>query len=120
MELSNITLLGDRILIQLDEHPDHTVTPSGIIQPKWVNIESDGGKPKVKPSNQKHIASGTILKMSLLAAEKVPLVPGDRVYVSPAAVSQSYHFLISRNNLVDDFDGVIAVPHPLIEAKINN
>lgn len=118
MELSNIQLFGDRILLQLDEHPDHTVTPGGVIQPKFVNIESDGGRPKVKASNQKYVSSATVLLISPLASEKIQLSPGDKVYVNQAAVSQSYHFLISRNNLVDEFDGVIAVPHALIEAKI--
>lgn len=118
MELSNIELLGERVLLQLDEHPDHSITPGGVIQPKWVNVESDGGKPKVKPSNQKHVSSATVLLISSQAAEKISLVPGDKVYVNQAAVSQSYHFLISRNNLVDEFDGVIAVPPQLIEAKI--
>lgn len=119
MELSNIELLGERVLLQLDEHPEHTVTPGGVIQPKWINIESDGGKPKVKPSNQKRIASGVVLMISPLAKEKIDLNPGDKVYVNQAAVSQSYHFSISRNNLVADFDGIIAIPPQLIEAKIN-
>lgn len=120
MNLSNISLLGDRVLIQLDEHPEHTVTAVGVVVPKFISIETDGGKPKQKPSNQKYISSGTVIAISHLASEKLPIAVGDKVYVNPQAVSQNYHFLISRNNLVDDFDGVISLPHALIEAKIIN
>lgn len=118
-------LLGDRILIQLDELPDHSVTPLGIHVPHFLNIETDGGRPDVKVSNLKHVPKGTILAMSPLAAKKLEeqassLRPGDKVFVVSSAVSPSYQFFPTRDQIVQDFTGIICVPHSLIEAKLNN
>ncbi len=116
-------LLGDRVLIQLDEIPDHTVTSAGIHVPHFLNIESDGGRPDVKVSNLKHVAKGTIISMSPLASQKLadqqsPLQVGDRVFVVSSAVSPSYQFFPERDKLVQDFTGIICIPFSLIEAKL--
>jgi len=111
----------DKVLIQLDEHPDHTISEDGIYLPKFLNIETDGGKPDIKASNEKYVASGTIIQMSPLAAKKMeenltPIQVGDKVFVSQAAVSQSFHFKRKRDALQYDFDGLILIPYILIEA----
>jgi co-chaperonin GroES (HSP10) len=114
-------LTHDKVLIKLKEHPDHTLTESNIYVPKFVNIESDGGRPLAVPSNEKYVAEGTVIQMSPLAAKKMeesytPLKVGDRVFVSPSAVSQSFHFRTERDAIVYDFDGMILIPYILIEA----
>jgi len=118
-------LLGDRVLIQLDELPDHSVTSSGIHVPHFLNIETDGGRPDVKVSNLKHVAKGTIISISPLASQKLadqqsPLQEGDRIFVVSSAVSPSYQFFPDRDKLDKDFTGIIGVPHPLIEAKLTS
>lgn len=118
LSTSNILLLGDRVLVQLDEIKDFTTTPEGIKIPKFVNVESDGGRPKARILNQKHIPIGTVIAISDFAKEKSSLQVGDRVLVNPKTVSQDYHFLLNREDLVQAFDGVISVPYVLIEAKI--
>ena len=114
-------LLHDKVLIQLDEHPEHTVTESGIFVPKFVSVESDGGRPLEIPSNEKYLASGTVVSIAPLANQKMeenltPLKVGDKVFVSKTAVSQSFHFKEKRDSIVYDFDGLILIPYILIEA----
>ena len=114
----------DKVLIQLDEHADHTLTESGVYLPKFLNIETDGGRPDVRTSNEKYVASGTVvdaspLALSKMADAKTPLSIGDKVFVSQTAVSQSFHFKSKRDALQYDFDGLILVPYILIEAIIN-
>lgn len=120
----NFQLTGDRVLIQLDKHPEHTTTKSGIVTPLFENIESDGGRPMAIASNKKYLHSGTVLDASPYALSKLteystPLQIGDKVYVNAGAVSQSYHFAINRDSLVYDFDGIISIPHTLLEAIIS-
>jgi co-chaperonin GroES (HSP10) len=119
--MDNITLLGDRVLIQLHKLPDHTVSEKGIVMPLFQNIESDGGRPDVKASNLEYLSVGTVLKISALAKQKLadslsPLSEGDTVYLPQVAVSPSYQFFTKRTGLVENFEGIIAVPHTLIEA----
>lgn len=117
----NIELLGDKVLVQLQDHPDHTITAGGILNPLFVNIESDAGRPKAKASNKKYLAKGKVLLISPLAKERIPLLEvGDEVYVAPTTVSQDFHFSLKRASLVEDFDGVISIPSSLVEAKIIN
>lgn len=121
--MSNIELLGDRVLIQLDYHPEHTVTDKGIVVPHFVNVESDGGRPMARPSDRKYLSQGTIMGISKLAASRLqenstPLKEGDRVYVSQSAVSPTFQFFTDRSKIVVEFDGHVCVPHTSIEAKI--
>lgn len=133
MDNFNFTLLGDRVLIKLDEQPTHTVTSSGIVNPLFENYETDGGKLGAKASSRKFLAQGTVVQVSQVAKERMniqndpvetpyvlPAVDkGDRVFVTPNASSQNYMFLTDRSQLVSEWDGYICVPHNLIEAKIN-
>lgn len=123
--MTSHTLLGNRILVQLDPHPDHTTLTSGVIVPDFRNVESDGGRPMAKASNKKHTSTGTVLNLSstaqkLAAEDSNTLQVGDKVLVAESAVSQQYHFALNRENLVRDFDGLISIPYQLIEAKITN
>lgn len=121
---TNFTLIGDRILIKLDEHPDHTTTKEGIIIPQYEVGETASGREMSRLSKNKYLYQGTILAMGPLATSKLqelssPLSPGDRVFVSQAAVSPMFQFFSDRSKLIIDFDGHICIPHNLIEAKYN-
>ena len=121
----NFTLIGDRILIKLDEHPNHTMSPEGIIIPQYEVGETPGGKPMSRLSSNRYLYSGTIIALSPYAQKKLEdisasLRTGDRVLLAQAAVSPMFQFFLDRSKLVIDFDGYICIPHNLIEAKQNN
>ncbi len=121
--MENIELIGDRILVRLDEAKDHTVI-NGIIIPVNTIVESESGKLKTELSKIRHLARGTILNISAHSAKKldelnITLSPNDRVYVSHQAVnSSSYQWKSDRDKLISEFDGIVCVPHLLIEGKI--
>lgn len=121
---TNFSLLGNRVLVRLDEQPSHTTTSTGIIIPEFTPTYTEGGRPKDELSTRTHLYQGTIVQISPLASAKLseegtPLSPGDRVFVSPLAHNSSYQFYSSRDSLTLLFEGLIAIPHNLIEAKIN-
>lgn len=124
MKELNFDLIGDRILIKLDEARDHTVTESGLVIPLQQLAESDGGRVVSEISKQKHLPQGTIMKMGPLAAKKLEEVMadvtvGDKVFISTQVFnSKSYEFSTDRSQLLREFDGYICIPHVLIEAKI--
>lgn len=124
MEKINFDLIGDRILIKLDQALDHTVTESGIVIPLSKLAESDGGRVVTELSKQKHLPQGTVVSIGKQATKKLEelsetLSVGDRVYVSAQVFnSKSYDFAIDRSQLLSDNDGHVCVPHVLIEAKI--
>ena len=122
-----IILVGDRVLIQLKEIQDHTTTEAGLIIPHNQLAETDGGKVTTRPSNQKYYAEGTIIQIANQANDKLmesnkymfALTPGCEVLVSKQALnSDVFHFYTDRSKPVQDFKGVIAIPHTLIEAII--
>lgn len=122
--LTNITLIGDRVLVQLDQLPTHSVNEYGIISPLLKNAETDGGRPKAIPSEREHLAVGTVLALSVTASTKlkelgVIINPGDRVFVAHQATSIQYNFPLDRSLLVQPFTGLISVPHVFIEAKLS-
>lgn len=115
-----ITLLGDRILIQLDEKKDHSISEGGIVIPDTELAETDGGRLTTRLTDKNYLTCGTILLMSEDAKTKLPTInEGDRVYVASHAVNPSNHFYIKREQLINQFAGIICIPHLLIEAKIN-
>lgn len=118
-----MVLLGNRVLIKLDDHPTHTVTPGNITVPHFVNMETDGGRVKASVSDLKYLSQGTIVDISAEAVEStakygVTLGKGDRVLVSSNAVSPSYQFIQDRSRIIAQFDGHILIPPQLIEAKL--
>ena len=121
---NNIQLIGDRIVIRLDEAVDHTVR-NGIIIPVNTEVDSETGKIKTQLSRVRHLAKGTVLNISEHSKEKllnlgVTLNVNDRVYVSHQVVnSASYQWKNERDQLISEFDGVVCIPHGLVEAKIN-
>lgn len=124
--ISNLSLIGDRILIVLDEALEHTKLDSGLIIPLNTIVEKDSGRLGTELSKRKHLTKGTILSLSPTSEAKLkelesPLKVGDRVYVNEMILktTSSYQFFINRDKLVQDFDGVVCIPHVLIEAKIN-
>lgn len=117
-------LTHDKVLIQLDKHSDHTTTPSGLFNPKFLNIETDGGRPDIKLSNESYVAQGTVIDMSPYAAQRMkesltPISIGDKVFVTKSAVSMNHHFDKDRNTILQEFDGLILIPFVLIEAILN-
>lgn len=124
MSPTDITLIGDRILIQLDEHPEHTTLPSGLIVPQYVAGETDGNRPTSLLSDTKYLDTGTVLAVSPYAASRLedlstPLSPGDRVLLPLHATTPSYQFFLDRSKILRSFEGLICVPHTLLEAKVN-
>lgn len=123
--INNLELVGDRVLILLDEAKDHTITESGIIIPLNNTIEKESGRLGTELSKRKHLTKGVIVGLSSIASTKlndlgVPLTVGDRVFVNEQVLrtTSSYQFFIDRDKLVVDFDGLVCIPHLLIEAKI--
>lgn len=121
--ISNLILIGDRILIQLKEIEDYTVTAAGLYIPHNELEETEGGKIKTRPSAEKHYTEGIILKMSEYSKNKLKdiqanISEGDTVLVSKTVLtSDNFHFYLDRKQKVKNFKGLIAVPHNLIEAK---
>lgn len=119
----NMTLIGDRVLILLDQATD-TVTSSGVIIPKLEMVETDGGKLKSRPSDDSYLLQGTVLNLSLYAIEKfkdlsISLPHNTKVLLASQAKNTSFHFFPDRTKLVQQFKGIVCVPHTLIEAKID-
>ena len=119
-----MVLTQDKVLVQLDSHPDHTITESNIYIPQFINAESDGGRPMSIASNQKYLASGVVMGLSAAAQKKMedqntPIKKGDKVFVSTSVVNQGYHFQLKRDSIVYDFDGLVLIPTILIEAILN-
>jgi co-chaperonin GroES (HSP10) len=119
--MKKIKLLGDRVVIKLDELEDHTTTESGLIVPLSTVYETDSGRIKARTSAQKHIYEGVITDISPKAQELSALNVGDRVYVSDNVLSsKAFHFYYDRSKLVQTFEGYVCVPHTLIEAIVTN
>lgn len=123
--MNSLLLLGDRVLINLDSSPEFTQTASGVILPPFQSTYSSNGTPKDEISSKKYLYSGTVVQLSPLASQKLeeastPLLPGDKVMLSRQAHSDAYQFLIDRSTLTQPFDGYVAIPYALIEAKILN
>lgn len=112
------------MLIQLNEIPDHTKTAAGLYIPLQDLAETDGGKVTTRPSKIKHYSVGKILNISPYAKEKLSefnntLDVGDTVYIAKHTMSSdAFHFYMDRSKTVQDFKGLICIPHTLIEAKI--
>jgi len=111
-------------LIQLIQIQEHTKSEGGLWIPASELAETDGGKVTTRPSKQKYYAQGIILAMGAKAIEKlneeVSLNIGDNVLVSRQALSSdTFHFYMDRSKQVQDFKGLICIPHTLIESKIN-
>lgn len=116
-----LTLLGDRVVIQLENMTEHTITEAGIMIVNTELAETDGGRLTTKLSNKTYLAKGEILLLSEKARELLPsLTEGDKVYVAPHALNSSNYFNVDRTQLVQDFKGIICIPHTLIEAKLND
>lgn len=116
-----IKLLGDRVVIKLDELEEHTTTESGLIVPLSTIYETDSGRVKARTSAQKHVYEGVIVLMSDLAKEKLGLEEGARVYVSDNVLSsKAFHFYFDRQKLVQTFDGHVSIPYHLIEAVVTD
>jgi len=118
-------LLGNRVLIQLDEEVSHTKLASGIEVPKVRFEETDGGKLKSRVESLGYLSQGTVVDVSPLALksiqeESATLSKGDRVLVNPLAVAPNYQFYTDRANKIQLFNGLISVPTSLIEAIIND
>lgn len=119
--MKKIKLLGDRIVVKLDEMEDHTTTESGLIVPLSTVYETDSGRIKARTSAQKHLLVGTIIDISDKAKELTDLSVSDKVYVSENALSsKAFHFYYDRSKLVQTFEGYICIPHTLIEAVVTN
>lgn len=119
----DLEIIGDRIVIQLDEAKGHTVTAAGVVIPLNDVIEKDSGKLGTATSDKKHLAKGTVLGIGEAAYNKLKdnyttLNIGDRVFVNPRSHNKDFYFFLNRDVLVQDFEGVICIPHTLIEAKI--
>lgn len=123
--ISKLQLVGDRVLVLLDETQGHTETEGGIIIPLNNVIEKDSGRLGTELSKRKHLTQGTVVSLSENSHTKlkdlgVEVSEGDRVYVNEQVLrtTSSYQFFVDRTRLVADFDGLVCIPHVLIEAKI--
>lgn len=118
--------MGDRVLVQLDKAEDHTVTTKGIIVPLSELSQKDSGGYTTVTSPRKYLAQGTVLHVSKLASEHLAKsidnpnqIIGKKVLLTEHAVSNSFAFYEDKSSLVRDFEGLVAIPHNLIEAVLN-
>lgn len=125
--ISKLSLIGDRVIVLLDEAQDHTKTDSGLYIPLNTVVEKDSGRLGTELSKRKRLSAGVVLNISQFSKQKLEdqqadLKVGDRVYVSEMVLKNipSYEFFPKRDQLVLDFVGLVCIPHTLIEAKINN
>lgn len=117
--MSKFTVLGERVLVQLDKMQDHTVTDKGVVVPHFINIEASNGMPEAKASNLEYLSVGTVESIPEKVSQSTGLSVGDRVFVAPSVVSPSYQFFSKRTGLVEPFEGLILIPPAYIEAKLN-
>lgn len=120
--LERLKLIGDRVVVLLDEAVSHTVTEKGITVPMSTVYETDGGRLATKTSAQKHVSMGTVVLISDYALAKIrESIPdfnvGDKVFLPEAVHSKHYYFYPDRSSMVLNFDGHVVIPHSLIEAK---
>lgn len=120
--MDNLEIIGDRIIVQLDEQKDHEVTEFGIVNPLMDNEETDGGRYRAKISSRHYVASGVVKAISPFSLKKLEEVGatlsiGDRVLVDHRTVSDQYAFFPTRG-LVKSFSGLVSIPHVYIEAKL--
>lgn len=126
LQETKYSVLGDRVIVLLDEAKDHTITDAGIIVPLQRLTESESGRVKTELTGRKHYLQGTVLQIGALAAKKLEenlsdIKVGDRVYIGAQALnSNGYQWYPDRTKLVADFEGYVCIPHVLIEAKIED
>lgn len=125
--ISDLELVGDRVIIKLDQAEDHTRTESGLLIPLNQNVEKESGRVGSRLSKRKHLATGTVLALSDYASNKIAeygaeIKPGDKVYVTEMSANNvsTFQFFPDRRKLVQDFQGYIIIPHTQIEAKVKN
>jgi co-chaperonin GroES (HSP10) len=113
----NYTFIGDKVLVKLD--PVQNVLPSGIINPSLEIYETDGGKIATRTSKGTEFQpQGTVIAISDLATEKLKIISvDDKVRVSSAALNPSFYFSFEPSNPTE---GLVLIPHTLIDAKIND
>jgi co-chaperonin GroES (HSP10) len=122
---NKFTLLGDRILVQLDAAPEVTTLESGVLLPSTEVYETEGGRQATRSAGTKYLTQGTVIALSALSNSKlaesgIQLSPGDKVYVSSHSINSSFYFSIDRTQLSPIFSGLVAIPHVHIEAKLNS
>lgn len=120
--LNKLTLLGDRVLIELNTADDHSVTESGIIIAAAELTETDGGRITTRTTSEKRLAKGKVLLMSNKAKEALPeLEIGDTVYVPKHVINTTHMFDLERKNIVTNWENnnnIICIPSVNIEAKL--
>lgn len=124
--ISSVSVIGDRVIVLLDEAKEHSTTDSGFIIPLNNIVEKPSGQQGTELSSRSHLDKGTVVAISEFASAKLSeqqasVKVGDRVFVSPLVGRnvKSYQFLLNRDRLVTDFEGLVCVPYTFIEAKIN-
>lgn len=118
-KVKDLEILGDRVVIKLDEAADHTVTEGGIIVSLFEEGVTEGGRPDPRISKKRFLPKGEVVNISAQAQEKLPTVKvGDQVYITARAATPDYQFLPDRSQLVEDWTGLVSVSHVLVEAKI--
>ena len=114
--IENLTLLGNRVLIQLHEQREVT-SKDGILIPLSDITVTESGRLKTTPSSKTFLSKGTVL---LTSPQVTSVQQGQQVYVSESAVTPQYQFFLNRNQLVNQFEGIISIPEALIEAIYKN
>lgn len=112
---TSFTLLGDYYLILLDKY----VQSSDLIHLKYNKFTSDSGREAAELDAMSYLPKGTIVQIGLQATNPYNLSIGDRVFISPQAMTPHYQFFPNRDKSVIDFTGLIKVTLPHIEALIN-
>ena len=110
-------LPGKHVIVKLFYYETETITKSGVIEPRYIAEQSEGGRPVARLSEEQWQPRGVIVKLGeeLLSDETNKLKVGDIVWVEPRTTANYSQFLINRESPVDVPQGYIRVPNFAIE-----
>lgn len=101
--MKNIQVLGERgVIVAPYKFTEVTTEDGGVINPKYLQHTSEGGKPTFQLDDFVYQARGVVIYVSDKAKqymekelEKV-IQPGDTVWLSSQAMSNTYQFIHNR------------------------
>ena len=101
--MKNIQVLGERgVIVAPYKFTEVTTEDGGVINPKYLQHTSEGGKPTFQLDDFVYQARGVVIYVSDKAKEYMEkemekvITPGDTVWLSTQAMSNTYQFIHNR------------------------
>lgn len=127
-QLQNIQLLGEKgILVRIFKLTETTTTEGGLLDVKFGEIETEGGRFKPTLDDFKEQARGVILSISpeaqkfidekLSAATQEKIKPGATIWIAPQAMSN--RFFWDRTHPITEDNSYLTIHPNHIEAVEN-